>query len=69
MSQNPGIRLAEVCCQDEKRKRGEVQENVMPAFNFTVFSISATESRIHPLKPTAKLGRMFLVVRNFWSAS
>lgn len=57
--QNPGTHLAEVCRQQQKSKRGEVQEQVMTAFNFAVFSISATESKIDP---SAKLGRMLLVV-------
>lgn len=44
-----------------KGKMGEVQEKIMPAFNSTVVSISAPESKIHLLR--LKLGRVFLVVK------
>lgn len=63
MPQNPGTHLAEVCRQQQKSKRGEVQEQVMPAFNFTVFSISATESKIDPKTGKDAPGGLRLLVR------
>lgn len=58
------MHLAEICWQNQKGKKREVQEKAMPEFNSTAFSIYAPEIKIHPLGSTAPPGRMLGVVRS-----
>lgn len=58
------VHLAEVCCQNQKGKKREMQEKAMPEFNSTAFSIYAPEIKLHPFGSTAAPRRMLRVARS-----